>query len=112
MTSAPGRTPTAFSAAWIATVPVFTHCAYFTVCVFANFLANEEACLPGKGWPPHFELVSTSLRAAISSLAPIGHCVKGVFRKGFPPVIASFPTCLSPPVEDCGATQPVVLPSV
>src|SRR6266851_740215 len=83
----------------MATVPVFTHWAYFAVCTFANFLAKAAACLPGKGWPPQLEPVSTPLRARASSLVAIGHCVKGVFRNGLPPAIASFPTCASLPVK-------------
>src|SRR3984893_17543155 len=87
----------ATSADWIATVPVFTHCAYFAVWNSANFCAKAAACLPGKGWPPHFELDSTSSSARDSSLVGIGHVVRGAFRRTSPPVIANFPTC-EPPI--------------
>src|SRR5580658_1336356 len=83
----------------MATVPVFTHWAYFAVCSFANFFAKAEACLPGNGWPPQLEPFSTSSSARASSLVAIGHLVKGVLRNGLPPVIASFPTCASLRVE-------------
>src|SRR5690348_5808775 len=81
--------PMAFRAAWIATVPVFTHWAYFAVCNSANFLPKATEYLPGKGWPPHLELASTSSRAARSSFRANGHSVKGVLRKGSPPAMAS-----------------------
>src|SRR5713101_4395338 len=83
--------PTAVKAAWIATVPVFTHCPYLAVWNSANFLANASPCLPGKGWPPQLRLVKTSSRAHFSPSVKTGQGSKRFFLTGSPPVIASFP---------------------
>src|SRR5215469_7050918 len=77
----------------MATVPVFTHCPNFAVWTSANFFANATACLPGKGCPPHLELVSTSSSAAFSSSVARGHSVKGLCRNRSPPLIANLLTC-------------------
>src|SRR5215469_1788346 len=98
MTSSPGLMPIAFSAAWMATVPVLTHWPYFAVCTCANFAAKAAACFPGNGCPPHRVLSSTYLSAAASVFVAIGHCGSDFFRRGFPPVIASFPTAI-PPIQ-------------
>src|ERR1700676_623148 len=93
----------ALRAAWMATVPVFTHCAYFAVWVSANFFAKEVAYFPGNGWPPQLGVARTLCSASASALEPLGHGVKGVVRVGVPPVMPNFPIC-RPFVESrCGS---------